>query len=167
MPFDNTTLVPAISPLAKLGITPVAPWVVEAHKKALLDAFVASPPHNLSVEMAMLYVSQRIVCWMDHVFIRWSPGVKLFLQRGHSYVRVPPCPNPVLNLGEVVARKYPGAEYRLEYFYDDPILSVKVPDHEWECLGIWDNSGVVQIADYDLPRSWWSRWLSPSKSSAI
>lgn len=160
MPFDSASSVTVISPLAKLGITPVSPWVVAAHKDKMLREYLEKPhrlrPHDPGY--ALWTIQRHLAGWRTIEDLSWRLVEYVATKQTPIFGRLPVLPAALLRIAGIVARKHPRVTFDIAYFNDDPILTVRLDgDGPCDCLGIWDDTGIVEIASYDPPKSWWSR----------
>jgi len=150
MPFDDVGIFR--SPLAQLVLKPLSEAQVSDHKRMVVDAFCMR-----SSASAYLY---------NIGSARWETDPLLHVDQLVTFY----APKSVLKLAKRIETEIPDASMQVQWFYRDPILSVK---HHGEVmhLAIWDRQltirGVrgklIAMAEIARPpsrmmsllRSWW------------
>ncbi len=155
MPFDSLgTTIETQSiddPLERLDITPVPAKFVKAYMKKYRDDFIARRPPGPGPFVWRRFLEGDVIKYMPQT----SRTLTLMLavatsvhERGASFRTEVPA--EVTALGERVKREVPGARFSVDYFDQDPVLSVTYPvgsDRREACLAIWDKGEIKAIAE--------------------
>lgn len=135
----------AVTPnrLAGILLEPLSPALVADHKAAVVEAFCAQSARNKAL------VKSNRAYWC-----RTIPVIEPYaLKRELARFAAPPA---VRQLAQRIKREVPESEFAVQWFYEDPILSV-ICDGEIHHLAIWD-SEVIAIAQ-TTPERRWFHWF--------
>lgn len=139
MPLDATCFE---DKLAAINVTPVSESMVAHHKRLVQTAFQHRYGYRSAVGWRTWEISNLRQLKTRHRAMAGGVGIY-------------PAPTSLTTLARMVTDHIPDAKFSVEYFDADPILRVTY-DGKTACLGIWDENGIVKLADY--PHVIGSRW---------
>lgn len=146
MPFDSSgtqlldyKLTNIADPFERLGIVPVRDDFVARHKKDYGAEWRLMHPNQFGRWQTTTYKPQRIEKSLGRpITLREflaNPTRNAAFSSDHSGA-----PKALVALALKVEQEAPDAVFSVDYFYDDPVLNVKI-DGKKACLGIWDYFG--------------------------
>ena len=138
----------AVTPnrLAGIILEPLSPVAVEDHKAAIIKEFcTSSARHKALWKSGSAYWTAT----------RPTHDLRLLMSELAQFR----APLVVKTLARRINREVPEAEFRLQWFYDDPILDV-LYQGEVTHVAIWNHGQVLAIATAAPPRAGFYGWLS-------